>query len=377
MGKSVFQKVRQQLDQYAFGFPSTDSGIEIELLKVLFTEEEAFLFTNLTAELESPHSVACKIKRPVEEVANRLEDMAQKGLLFRQRKGNRVEYCAIPFIHGLLEFQVTRLGKKMVKMAGDYINQTYKHNMAQGTQSLIRTIPVQHSLDIRHNIAPYEDAREILRRNKDLIVITACACRQQKALFHKDCGKPMEVCFMFGPMGQYYIDNDLGHQIHLDEAYRILDQAHELGLITQPASSQKPFTMCNCCVDCCGFLRAISKLPKPAQLVFSNYSAVVDYDKCCGCRICVKRCQLGAIKMNDNGRSEIEGDRCIGCGLCVTTCPEKARRLVPRPGQQHRVPPADTAEQFREMVKKRGLKNIKPSQVFSFGFEGSSCRESQ
>jgi len=374
MRPNIFQQLREQLDQYAFGFPPTESGIEIELLKLMFNEEQAFMFTNLTAELESPKSIACKINRPVEEVSEILGDMAQKGLLFRQRRGNQLFYSAIPFIHGLLEFQVNRLGRKMVKMAGDYINQIYKHNMARNTQSFMRTIPVQRSLDLTHKIAPYEDAREILRGNKDLIVITKCACRQQKVLFNKGCGKPMEVCFMFGPMGQYYIDNGLGHQITLDEAYGILDKAQELGLITQPASSQKPFTMCNCCVDCCGFLRAILKYPKPAQLIFSNYNAIVDQDKCSGCRICVTRCPMVAVKMNSDGYSVIDGDRCIGCGLCVTTCRERARRLI-RKSEQPRVPPADTTDQFMEMARKRGLTDIKPSQIVSYGFEVSSCRE--
>jgi len=374
MRPNIFQQLREQLDQYAFGFPPTESGIEIELLKLMFNEEQAFMFTNLTAELESPKSIACKINRPVEEVSEILGDMAQKGLLFRQKRGNQLFYSAIPFIHGLLEFQVNRLGRKMVKMAGDYINQIYKHNMARNTQSFMRTIPVQRSLDLTHKIAPYEDAREILRGNKDLIVITECACRQQKVLFNKGCGKPMEVCFMFGPMGQYYIDNGLGHQITLSEAYGILDKVQELGLITQPASSQKPFTMCNCCVDCCGFLRAILKYPKPAQLIFSNYNAIVDQDKCSGCRICVTRCPMVAVKMNSDGYSVIDGDRCIGCGLCVTTCRERARRLI-RKSEQPRVPPADTTDQFMEMARKRGLTDIKPSQIVSYGFEVSSCRE--
>ena len=374
MRPNIFQQLREQLDQYAFGFPPTESGIEIELLKLMFNEEQAFMFTNLTAELESPKSIACKINRPVEEVSEILGDMAQKGLLFRQKRGNQLFYSAIPFIHGLLEFQVNRLGRKMVKMAGDYINQIYKHNMARNTQSFMRTIPVQRSLDLTHKIAPYEDAREILRGNKDLIVITECACRQQKVLFNKGCGKPMEVCFMFGPMGQYYIDNGLGHQITLSEAYGILDKVQELGLITQPASSQKPFTMCNCCVDCCGFLRAILKYPKPAQLIFSNYNAIVDQDKCSGCRICVTRCPMVAVKMNSDGYSVIDGDRCIGCGLCVTTCRERARRLI-RKSEQPRVPPADTTDQFMEMARKRGLTDIKPSQIVSYGFEVCSCRE--
>jgi hypothetical protein len=70
---------------------------------------------------------------------------------------------------------------------------------------------------------------EILR-NEDLIVVTDSAFRKQKALFGKDCGKPMEVYFMFGNMGQYYIDNGFGRKIDIQDALEILKLAHNSGL---------------------------------------------------------------------------------------------------------------------------------------------------
>lgn len=46
----------------------------------------------------------------------RLEDMAYKGLLYRKRIKGIAHYGAIPFIHGLLEFQIYRIDKNMVMM---------------------------------------------------------------------------------------------------------------------------------------------------------------------------------------------------------------------------------------------------------------------
>jgi hypothetical protein len=37
MDKDIFYRLREQLDGYAFGYPSTESGVEIELLKLMFT----------------------------------------------------------------------------------------------------------------------------------------------------------------------------------------------------------------------------------------------------------------------------------------------------------------------------------------------------
>jgi NAD-dependent dihydropyrimidine dehydrogenase PreA subunit len=367
MGKSIFRRLQEQLDQYSLGFPATDSGIELEILKEMFTENEATLFMSLSAKLETPEAVSQRINRPVEEVGAQMENMAQKGLLFRRRQGESAEYSAIPFIHGLLEFQIDRIDKKVVKLVGQYIKEKFKDVISENTESFMRTIPIQHSVGVTHNVAAYDDACKILR-NQELIVITDCACRRQKALFEKDCGRPMEVCFMFGPMGQYYIDNGLGRQVDLDDALKILIKAQDAGLITQPAAAQNPFTMCNCCADCCGFLRAISKHPNPAEFIFSNYMAVVDQDLCSGCKTCVERCEMAATKMNHDGFAEIDPDRCIGCGLCVTTCNEKAMQLIPKSEEKHRKPPTDTAEQMIRLARKRGIEDTDPSRIVSFGF---------
>ena len=37
MSDDVYTKVREQLDQYSVGFPSTESGVELEILKKMFT----------------------------------------------------------------------------------------------------------------------------------------------------------------------------------------------------------------------------------------------------------------------------------------------------------------------------------------------------
>ena len=34
----IYSQVQQQLDQYSIGFPETESGVEIEILKFLYYE---------------------------------------------------------------------------------------------------------------------------------------------------------------------------------------------------------------------------------------------------------------------------------------------------------------------------------------------------
>jgi len=88
----------------------------------------------------------------------------------------------------------------------------------------------------------------------------------QKRLVDQGCDKPLEVCFMFGSMGRYYLDRDMGREVEADEAIWILTEAQEAGLVTQQATARNPGGMCNCCGDCCGVLSSLNRHPKPEPL---------------------------------------------------------------------------------------------------------------
>ncbi len=96
MNASIYEKLREQLDQYSVGFPATQSGIEIKILKRLFTEEEAGMYLDMSMMLETPEATAARTGRKAEAVSALLAAMARKGLLFRQRKNNEVKYTAVP-----------------------------------------------------------------------------------------------------------------------------------------------------------------------------------------------------------------------------------------------------------------------------------------
>ena len=149
------------------------------------------------------------------------------------------------------------------------------------------------------------------------------------------------------------IDKGMGREVGVDEAIALLVRAQEDGLVTQPATTQNPAGMCNCCGDCCGVLRSLRSYPRPAEMVYSNHFAMVDPDLCTGCETCLTRCQMDAISINEEELAEINLDRCIGCGLCITTCPTEAMRLQPK--ENAYTPPVSTTEQMVTMAQKRGL----------------------
>ena len=354
MADTIFRRLQERLDLFSMGFPATASGIEIKILRHLFSEEDADLFLNLSHSLETPAAVASRLGEPEAAVAARLDDMAERGLLFRLKKDGGARYGAIPFVHGLFEFQVKHLDRELATMVAQYFEEAFDKAMQAGADYFLRPIPVHQSIDARHRVAAYDDAVEILK-SKPRIVVAECICRKRMDVVDKGCGKPLEACFMFGSMGQYYLDRGMGREISLDEALSIMDQCREAGLVTQPATAQNPTGMCNCCGDCCGVLGALNKHPKPAELVIANHLAEVAAEDCTGCETCLERCQMDALRMNDEGLAQVNPDRCIGCGLCVVSCPTEAIRLVAKPEAERRVPPTSMAEQMMLLAQKRGL----------------------
>ncbi len=337
------------------GFPATASGIELKILRYLFSEEDAAMFLALSHTLETPDAVASRLGQSTADIAARLDDMAERGLLFRVKKDSGARYGAIPFVHGLFEFQVKDPRSGIwLKWWNSISKKHLTTAMQAGAECFLRPIPVHQSIDARHHVASYNDAVEILK-SKPRIVVTDCICRKRTKVIEKGCGKPMEACFMFGSMGQYYLDRGMGREVSLEEAVTIMDQCREAGLVTQPATAQNPSGMCNCCGDCCGVLAALNKHPKPVELVIANHLAVIAEDDCTGCEACLERCQMGALSMTDEETAQVNPDRCIGCGLCVVTCPVEAIQLVPKPEEDCRMPPTSMAEQMMLMAQKRGL----------------------
>jgi ferredoxin len=268
-----------------------------------------------------------------------------------------VKYGVAPFMLGIYEFQMGRMDSEMAELYEQYFEEAFLSSTTP-VDPLMRTIPVNRSVEVSRPVATYEDSREIVK-GKKLIALAKCICRVQQGLLDKSCDKPVEVCLFFGSWGQHYIDLGTARQITVEEALKVLDQAEEAGLVTQPSNSQNPGGLCNCCGECCAILRGLNKLPRPAEVVISNYFATVDPELCTGCETCLERCQMGAIALNDDEVAEINLDRCIGCGLCVTTCTGEALHLEIKPEGQRRKPPETGMEAMTAMAQKRG-KSLTP-----------------
>ena len=53
MTEDIYRNLQKRLDTYSIGFPATDSGVEIKILKELFSPEDAEMFLGMTPKLEN------------------------------------------------------------------------------------------------------------------------------------------------------------------------------------------------------------------------------------------------------------------------------------------------------------------------------------
>ncbi|CAB1076150.1 Uncharacterized di-4Fe-4S ferredoxin domain-containing protein, Dalk_0169 type [Olavius algarvensis Delta 1 endosymbiont] len=350
--ENTYEKLRSRLDDLATGFPATESKVEIRLLERLFTESEAELFLQLSPLLQKPADVAQKLNRDPAEIGAMMETMAQKGLLFRKRKGEQSLYAAVPYVIGIFEFQLGKMDEEFARDHEEYFKTAFGKTIQSFKTPVLRTVPINRQLVADYPVAPYEDVLQIIEK-QDKISIAPCICRATKKLAGEECDKSVENCFAFGSHAEYYVETGMGRYITIEEAKAIVKQNEVEGLVMQPFNSQKVGGMCSCCGDCCGVLRSLKMHPSPAEMVQSNYFARVDEAECTGCETCVERCQIDAIEVVD-GISTIDLNRCIGCGLCVTTCPVDAIELIKKPEDQLYEPPKTGAETYIRIMQERG-----------------------
>lgn len=347
--KDVYEALAAHLDRLPAGFPRTPGGVEMRILRRLFSPEEAALAQLLTLRPEGVEKIATRIPKQTEELGPQLESMARKGLIFRHRKGDQVRYMAAQFVIGIWEYHVNDLDSELIKDLNEYLPYFFEQTNKLKTPQL-RTIPISRALPSEQRIVDYEKAREIIM-GQEKIVVAPCICRKERQIMGEGCDHLLETCLVFGTGAQYYTENGLGRAIDQQEALRIMDEAEKSGLVLQPSNSQKAVNICCCCGCCCQVLKNLKRLPNPSEHVASNYFARIDRDRCTGCGICLERCPMDAIEIEET--AAIRRNRCIGCGLCVPTCPEEAVTLVAKPEAERYTPPTQYFQTHERIAAER------------------------
>jgi Na+-translocating ferredoxin:NAD+ oxidoreductase subunit B len=347
----IYRKLASHLDSLPGGYPSTESGVELRILRRLFSLDDAELAVHVSLIPEEARVIARRAGISREEAANRLEAMSRKGLVYElpSKQGGAPQYAAAQFVIGIWEFSLNRLDTELIRDVEEYMP-ALMEEVWKVPQ--LRTIPIGRSLDPQLTVLPYESAEEIVRKAKKWFVMP-CICRRERHMVGAGCNAPEEACLVFDMGAEIFARNGLGRFIDRQEALDILARADEAGLVLQPGNSKNPMNICCCCGCCCGVLRNIKTVPKPAAMVSSPFTAAIHAESCASCGTCVDRCQMDALRL-DTGPVELDPDRCIGCGLCVSTCPTGSLKLVRKPESEQPEVPKDGIRTALKLGQARG-----------------------
>ena len=324
-----YEKLRELLDAHPSGAPPSKAFNEI--LRILFSPEEAALASHMTLTLRPLESIASAAGVSVEATGRMLEGMADRAIIFSREKDGKRLYGLLPTIPGLFEYpfmrgrgtpELERLGRLWDEYHRDGLGAAFAGNPTP----VARIVPVEQALEAATRVHPYEEVARLIDR-VDFIALGQCACR----VSIDACDKPKEVCLFFDGPGRFLVERRYAREINRTEAHAVLDLAEKAGLVhTSSNSADRPSFICNCCRCCCTILTCRTQLNLSQGFATSGFEARIDADHCIRCGVCAdERCPMEAIDMQKD-RAIVHPEKCIGCGLCVTACPMETIALVRR-----------------------------------------------
>ena len=182
MKEDVYLRLRDFLDTLPGGFPTTESGVEIRILKKLFTPEQAHIAMQFGKRPKTVSAIAPKLGMDEPQAAEKLESMAKDGLLFRVRDGNKTFYTALQFFAGIYEFHLNTLDRELSEMLEEYF--PYLAKVWESTKTKqFRVVPIGSSVNAAPTVSTYDQIRELVK-GKELISVAPCIC-QKRAITHR------------------------------------------------------------------------------------------------------------------------------------------------------------------------------------------------
>jgi len=116
----IYKLLAAKLNRMPNGFPPTESGVELRILKKIFSPEDVGIALKLRMMPESAEEIAKRLQEPAGNVKTRLDEMVAKGQLTTFKQKGAQKYILLPFVIGIYEFQVKRLDKELADLFEEY-----------------------------------------------------------------------------------------------------------------------------------------------------------------------------------------------------------------------------------------------------------------
>jgi len=108
MNEEIYDRLVDALDALPNGFPRTESGVELRILKKAFKPEEAEVANQMSRNFETVGEIARRVGLPPNSVENLLKEMLPTALAGRREVGGAEKYRLGPFIMGWYESYLSR-----------------------------------------------------------------------------------------------------------------------------------------------------------------------------------------------------------------------------------------------------------------------------
>ncbi|MBT3274148.1 MAG: 4Fe-4S binding protein [Spirochaetales bacterium] len=349
MSKNVYRRLQQTLNTHPVGFAASETGADIELLKHIFTPQQAELVTRLDWHFQSTEEVyknTSDLATSQDDLSRKLHDILKHGGLNYRRRDHEM-WAIAPLVVGMYEYQVNRMSSQFVADLNQYWQSPKADAPVRDRPRQMRVIPIGQTITPDNRIARFEDITHIVDSAQDSIALLECICRKKRAMDGHSCERTAraESCIAFRDFAEQCIEQGAGRRISKDEAYDALAESQAEGLVLMPSNSKTAEFVCSCCPDCCGAFAGLKYADAPAQVALNNYQASVDAQECIGCRSCEGICPIEAVQLR-NDTAVVDLKRCIGCGVCVVRCETGAIRLEPKADS---VTPPDTLDDLYEL----------------------------
>ncbi len=366
-----YHRLQKRLDKNITGAPY--SPVFIEILKLMFTPEEAEFVRNIPSRPTRLDDLAVRLGVPAEKLGDQLGEMARRGVMLDIDIKGRRYFALPPVVIGLFEYSFMRIDGdrpvgELARLFEQYMAEDDKFVRAvyQKETQIGRSFVREEALpqDDHIEILDWERASHIVQ-SASVAAVSLCACRNKAELLGHPCDAPRRTCLSLNGGALPIIKAGLGEAISTDEAMRILQEAKEAGLCQSGDNVQRNVTfICNCCGCCCEMVRAMKTFDLAKAIVSSNWIMQVDLTNCRGCGKCAKACPLGAIEIKEEGEGKekkrwavVDESLCMGCGVCYSVCKFGGVTMQPRP--QRVFTPENTFDRIAHMAIERGkLANI-------------------
>ncbi|GAB4169441.1 MAG: 4Fe-4S binding protein [Geothermobacteraceae bacterium] len=336
--KSSIVPLIDRLNKYPIGL--VDNEKLRQILALLFSEEEAFVASRFPLHEATLEELARRTKLEPARLEPILDRMADKGLVLDMPHHGTTYYLLLPGLIGFFEltFMKQRADLPVAELAR--LMQEYLYADPQTGQAseffgsktpLTRSLAYEETVPVSSTVTSYEGAREIIQK-AGYGAVGMCYCRHKKEHLNESCAKgaPVEgICISLGNAARFMVRRGFAQEKSVDELLAVIDRAREFNLTHVTDNIRhKPSFICNCCSCCCDLLAGVQAgysegVGKTGLLV------KVDTDKCVGCGLCAKACNVSALEVDSERQLQVAEKVCLGCGACIPTCPKGALRMVP------------------------------------------------